>query len=63
MKKLGSKHRYADVGGLGKQLEQIREIVEYPLRYPELYSAIGVKPPKGVLLCGPPGSGKLFSEM
>ena len=49
---------YDDVGGLRKQMAQIRELVELPLRHPRLYKAIGVKPPKGILLYGPPGSGK-----
>lgn len=49
---------YEDVGGVRKQLAQIRELVELPLRHPQLFKTIGVKPPKGILLYGPPGSGK-----
>lgn len=49
---------YDDVGGVRKQLAQIRELVELPLRHPQLFKTIGVKPPKGILLYGPPGSGK-----
>ncbi|XP_021733577.1 cell division control protein 48 homolog E-like [Chenopodium quinoa] len=49
---------YDDVGGVRKQMAQIRELVELPLRHPKLFSAIGVKPPKGILLYGPPGTGK-----
>merc|ERR1711935_219134 len=49
---------YDDVGGCRKQLALIKEMVELPLRHPSLFKAIGVKPPKGVLLYGPPGSGK-----
>jgi len=49
---------YDDVGGFRKQLAQIRELVELPLRHPQLFQTIGVKPPKGILLYGPPGSGK-----
>ena len=49
---------YDDVGGVRKQLAQIRELVELPLRHPSLFKTIGVKPPKGILLYGPPGSGK-----
>ncbi|GLJ50478.1 hypothetical protein SUGI_1075670 [Cryptomeria japonica] len=49
---------YDDVGGLRKQMAQIRELVELPLRHPQLFKAIGVKPPKGILLYGPPGTGK-----
>jgi len=49
---------YDDVGGCRKQLAQVRELVELPLRHPNLFKSIGVKPPRGVLLHGPPGSGK-----
>jgi len=49
---------YDDIGGVRKQLAQIRELVELPLRHPQLFRNIGVKPPKGVLLYGPPGTGK-----
>ncbi|KAL3715249.1 hypothetical protein ACJRO7_007047 [Eucalyptus globulus] len=49
---------YGDVGGVGKQMAQIRELVELPLRHPQLFESIGMKLPKGALLYGPPGSGK-----
>eukprot|EP00736_Rhodelphis_marinus_P008063 Rmarinus@m.24968 len=49
---------YDDVGGCRKQLAQIRELVELPLRHPQLFKSVGVKPPRGILLYGPPGSGK-----
>ncbi|KAM3372759.1 hypothetical protein ACQJBY_019569 [Aegilops geniculata] len=49
---------YDDVGGVRKQLAQIRELVELPLRHPKLFKTLGVKPPKGILLYGPPGTGK-----
>ena len=49
---------YDDVGGVRKQLAQIREMVELPLRHPKLFHTLGVKPPKGILLYGPPGTGK-----
>jgi transitional endoplasmic reticulum ATPase len=49
---------YEDIGGLGRQLSQIREMIELPLRHPSLFERLGVKPPRGVLLYGPPGSGK-----
>ena len=49
---------YDDIGGCRKQLGQIREMVELPLRHPQLFKTLGVKPPKGVLMYGPPGSGK-----
>jgi transitional endoplasmic reticulum ATPase len=49
---------YDDVGGVRKQLAQIREMVELPLRHPKLFKTIGVKPPRGILMYGPPGTGK-----
>ena len=49
---------YADIGGLTDQIRDIREAVEYPLLRSELYKKVGVDPPKGVLLIGPPGTGK-----
>jgi len=49
---------YDDIGGCAKQMAKIREMVELPLRHPLLFKTLGVKPPKGVLLYGPPGSGK-----
>jgi proteasome-associated ATPase len=49
---------YADIGGLGPQIEQIRDAVELPFLHPELFREHGLKPPKGVLLYGPPGCGK-----
>lgn len=49
---------YDDIGGIRNKLKQIRELVELPLRHPQLFKSIGVKPPKGILLYGPPGTGK-----
>lgn len=49
---------YDDIGGCRKQMAQIREMIELPLRHPQLFKTLGVKPPRGVLLFGPPGSGK-----
>lgn len=49
---------YEDVGGCRKQMALIREMIELPLRHPLLFKTLGVKPPRGVLLYGPPGSGK-----
>jgi transitional endoplasmic reticulum ATPase len=49
---------YDDLGGLGTTIDQLREMVELPLRYPEIFERLGVDPPKGVLLHGPPGTGK-----
>ncbi|MEM0322029.1 MAG: proteasome-activating nucleotidase, partial [Thermoprotei archaeon] len=50
--------RFDDVGGLKKQIEMIKEIVVLPLTRPELFKEVGIDPPKGVLLSGPPGTGK-----
>jgi transitional endoplasmic reticulum ATPase len=49
---------YDDLGGMGTTIDQLREMVELPLRYPEIFERLGVDPPKGVLLYGPPGTGK-----
>ena len=49
---------YDDIGGLSKQMLELREAVEDPLNRPELYKKVGIEPPKGVLLVGPPGTGK-----
>jgi transitional endoplasmic reticulum ATPase len=49
---------YEDIGGLGKELVKIREMVELPMKSPELFKRLGIAPPKGVLLHGPPGTGK-----
>ncbi|MDX1702978.1 CDC48 family AAA ATPase [Altererythrobacter ishigakiensis] len=49
---------YDDVGGMSDTIQALREMVELPLRYPELFTRLGVDPPKGVLLHGPPGTGK-----
>lgn len=49
---------YADVGGLEEQIQEIKEAIELPLSHPEIYEDIGIKPPKGVILYGEPGTGK-----
>lgn len=49
---------YADIGGLEQQIQEVRESVELPLLHPELYEEMGIKPPKGVILYGAPGTGK-----
>ncbi|EXJ66120.1 uncharacterized protein Z519_09923 [Cladophialophora bantiana CBS 173.52] len=49
---------YADIGGLESQIQEVREAVELPLLHPELYEEMGIKPPKGVILYGAPGTGK-----
>ncbi len=49
---------YEDIGGLRREIRRIREMIELPLRYPEIFERLGIDPPKGVLLHGPPGCGK-----
>jgi 26S proteasome regulatory subunit T2 len=49
---------YADIGGLEQQIQEIKEAVELPLSHPELYEEVGIRPPKGVILYGEPGTGK-----
>ncbi len=49
---------YEDIGGLEDELQRIREMIELPLKHPEVFSRLGIDPPKGVLLYGPPGTGK-----
>lgn len=49
---------YEDVGGLHEEIQRIREMIELPLKHPELFERLGIDPPKGVLLYGPPGTGK-----
>jgi transitional endoplasmic reticulum ATPase len=50
--------RYEDIGGLRDELGRVREMIELPMKHPELFERLGIKPPKGVLLYGPPGTGK-----
>ena len=49
---------YEDIGGLGRELQHVRELIELPLKHPELFDRLGIDAPKGVLLYGPPGTGK-----
>jgi transitional endoplasmic reticulum ATPase len=49
---------YEDIGGLQEELRKVREMIELPLKHPELFETLGIQPPKGVLLHGPPGTGK-----
>jgi transitional endoplasmic reticulum ATPase len=57
-KKEVSDVHYEDIGGLSRELEMVREMIELPLRHPEIFERLGIEPPKGVLLYGPPGTGK-----
>ncbi len=54
----GSHITYEDIGGLDRELQHVREMIELPLKHPELFDRLGIEPPKGVLLYGPPGTGK-----
>jgi len=49
---------YEDIGGLSEEIKKIREMVEIPMKHPEIFQRLGIEPPKGVLLHGPPGTGK-----
>jgi len=53
-----AKISYEDIGGLGREIQRIREMIELPLKYPQVFERLGIEPPKGVLLYGPPGCGK-----
>jgi proteasome regulatory subunit len=50
--------KWEDVGGLNEQAEEIKEVIELPMKKPELFKKVGIQPPKGILLYGPPGTGK-----
>ena len=54
----GEQVRYEDLGGLGQVVERVREVVELPLRHPAAFARLGITPPRGILLSGPPGTGK-----
>lgn len=54
----GFKISYEDIGGLEKELQRVREMIELPMKYPQIFERLGIDPPKGVLLHGPPGCGK-----
>lgn len=49
---------YDQVGGLSKQINELREVIELPITNPELFKSVGITPGSGVILCGPPGTGK-----
>ena len=52
------KQNWKDIGGLGREIEEVKEVIELPLKKPHLFEKVGIMPPKGVLLYGPPGTGK-----
>ena len=54
---------YEMVGGLDKQIKEIKEVIELPIKHPELFDALGIAQPKGVLLYGPPGTGTKLSSV
>ena len=56
--KAGPRVRYEDIGGLSAEIKKVREMIELPMKHPELFERLGVEAPKGVLLYGPPGTGK-----
>ncbi|MFX0069717.1 MAG: CDC48 family AAA ATPase [Candidatus Hermodarchaeota archaeon] len=58
MRKIATRISYEDIGGLESEIQKIREMIELPIKHPELFEKIGINPPKGVLLHGPPGTGK-----
>ena len=56
-----AKVSYEDIGGLGTQVQRIREMIELPLKYPEVFGRLGIEAPKGVFMYGPPGTGKTLT--
>ena len=52
---------YEDIGGLKEEVKKVREMIEIPLKRPELFERLGISPPKGVLMHGPPGTGKTLT--
>ncbi|KAH9578193.1 AAA ATPase [Trypanosoma melophagium] len=58
VEKAGSDSTYDEIGGLSRQVKEIKEVIELPVKHPELFEALGIAQPKGVLLYGPPGTGK-----
>lgn len=58
VEKAGKESTYDEIGGLSRQVKEIKEVIELPVKHPELFQALGIAQPKGVLLYGPPGTGK-----
>lgn len=56
-----SEPSFEDIGGLEQELREIRELVEFPIRFPDVYQRVGINPPRGVILYGPPGTGKTMT--
>ena len=56
-----AKISYEDIGGLGSQVQRIREMIELPMKYPEVFNRLGIEAPKGVFMYGPPGTGKTLT--
>lgn len=64
MKELSEKYltksniSFKDLGGIGEVIKQLKEMIEWPLKYKNIFGYLGVKPPRGILISGPPGTGK-----
>lgn len=52
------KLKFSDLGGLNKEIQQLKEMIEWPMKYSSIFDHLGVKPPRGILISGPPGTGK-----
>lgn len=56
--KVTSNVKFSDLGGINHVIEQLRQMIEWPLSYKDIFAYLGVSPPRGILICGPPGTGK-----